>query len=162
MIDLAAVQDALNGLKQAPVSELSFLVSKAIDMETLAQATANLYNLPGEQTRANLLTKLHAHAAALAAEPDQTAIVVDPALATVKADVTSAAVDLNSVTEGVQYNQAAAAQLFEDIVVSARNVFSAIASGAASIATWGTAAIYVGLAVGSVIVVVSLLGLAKK
>lgn len=134
--DVGSLRTTMNAVKVASVAQLGALVDKAIEIEQLAIVAGTAGGLPGAQTRQDLLVKLVAHRTVLSQAPDQSGLVVNPALETVKNDVTSAAADLNSTIEGVAYERDHAFDLLSDLVQSAEDLLNKAGDAAKTASSW--------------------------
>lgn len=134
--DISRLQALLNQVKVATVAQLGGMVDKAITIEQFAIVAATSAKLPGDTTRQALLQRLVAHRADLSAVPNQQHPVLDPGLSAVKADVIAAAVDLNSVEEGAQYQTDHAFDLFNDLTLSAASLLSKAGHAVEEVTWW--------------------------
>jgi hypothetical protein len=120
MIDIAAWQRQMNALKQVPVSVARILVKGGLGAiahaQNMSQQPWYRPNLPGEQSRAGVASKLKTHEEQINKIPDQYEMYSNGD--DLKKQVLAAYVEENAAEEGRGWAEAAWSQMWNEIAVA--------------------------------------------
>ncbi len=114
-IDIAAYQRQMNTLKQVPASVAQIMLGSATQAITSAIARATALNLPGAQTRDNVMWKLRWHQDQLAPRADLHPETIYPHGDDLKKWVLAAYVEANAVEEGAGWITGAWSRMWSEI-----------------------------------------------
>lgn len=146
MMDLAKVEQSLTALSSITIGQAKALTDSARRAIDEAIAIAASHKLPGAATRDHVKATLDGHRQVLEGYADASP-VSSSALATLKTDVRSAAVELNAAIEGADYDVTVRDQFFSDLVANAKGL-AAAAEDAVESGLWTAALVALALAVG--------------